>query len=103
MVLDEQQYKKQSDLFKALSESHRLMIIDMLSCGELCGCEILKKFNFTQPTLSYHMKILIDTGLVSSRRDGKNTYYQLDSFTTDEMLVFINHLFDKTKNNCICR
>ena len=42
---------------KALSDETRLKIIDMLSCGEMCACEILEELSISQPTLSYHMKI----------------------------------------------
>ncbi|MCL2166276.1 MAG: ArsR family transcriptional regulator, partial [Clostridiales bacterium] len=44
------QYKEYALLFKALSDPNRLMIVDMLSCGELCACIILEKFQITQPT-----------------------------------------------------
>ena len=56
-------YSKYVPLFKAMSDETRLKIIDMLSCGEMCACDILEEFNITQPTLSYHMKILTDSGL----------------------------------------
>ena len=49
---------------KALSDTKRLEIVQMLSDGEKCGCKILDKFNITQPTLSHHMKILVDCELV---------------------------------------
>ena len=49
---------------KALSDTKRLEIVQILSDGEKCGCKILDKFNITQPTLSHHMKILVDCGLV---------------------------------------
>ena len=42
----------------------------MLSDGEKCGCKILDKFNITQPTLSHHMKILVDCELVNDRKEG---------------------------------
>ena len=48
---------------KALSDTKRLEIVQILSDGEKCGCKILDKFNITQPTLSHHMKILVDCGL----------------------------------------
>ena len=51
---------------KALSDETRLRIIDMLSCGEMCACEILKQFSISQSTLSYHMKILTESGLVNA-------------------------------------
>ena len=49
---------------KALSDTKRLEIVQILSDGEKCGCKILDKFNITQPTLSHHMKILVDCGKV---------------------------------------
>ena len=52
-----EKYVENVGLFKALSDTNRLMIVDMLSCGELCACEILEKFSIPQPTLSHHMKI----------------------------------------------
>ena len=52
-------------LMKALADETRLQIIDMLSCGESsCACKLLEHFAFTQPTLSYHMRILTESGLV---------------------------------------
>ena len=45
---------------KALSDAHRLQIVQMLSDGEKCGCKLLEKFEITQPTLSHHMKILCE-------------------------------------------
>ena len=50
---------------KALSDTKRLEIVQILSDGEKCGCKILDKFNITQPTLSHHMKILVDCELVN--------------------------------------
>jgi DNA-binding transcriptional ArsR family regulator len=55
---------------KAMSDETRLKIIDMLSCGEMCACDILEEFSISQSTLSYHMKILSESGLVNAVRDG---------------------------------
>ncbi|MCL1847948.1 MAG: metalloregulator ArsR/SmtB family transcription factor, partial [Coriobacteriia bacterium] len=71
-------YAEESILFKALADPTRLEIVDMISCGELCACMILARFNITQPTLSHHMKILCECGLVSGRKEGKWTYYSLN-------------------------
>ena len=57
-------------IFKALADETRLKIVEMVAGGELCACKILEQFAITQPTLSYHMKILCDCGLVEGRRDG---------------------------------
>lgn len=74
-------YQKQVQCFKVLSDETRLQILEMLTMGELCACKILEKFQFTQPTLSYHMKNLTQAGLVSARKEGKWTYYSLNEDT----------------------
>ena len=63
---------------KALGDYNRLRIVQMLAGGELCACKILEYFNFTQPTLSHHMKILCDCNLVNMRKEGKWCHYQLN-------------------------
>ena len=62
---------------KALGDANRLEIIKMLADGEKCGCELLEKFQITQPTLSHHMKILCDSGLVIGRKQGKWMHYSI--------------------------
>lgn len=95
-------YSQNVRLFKALTDVNRLMIVDMLSCGELCACKILEKFNITQPTLSHHMKILCDCGLVNGRKEGKWMYYSLNKETVQD---FMNFLCAVTTNtyDCICK
>ena len=51
---------------KALGDANRLKIVKMLSDGEKCGCKLLESFEITQPTLSHHMKILCECGLVET-------------------------------------
>jgi ArsR family transcriptional regulator len=89
------------ELFKALSDINRLLIIDMLSCGELCNCDLMVGLNLTQPTISHHMKILSQAGFVNARKEGKWTYYSLNKEKFDELCDFINYL-SSYKDNCIC-
>ncbi|HGZ6864642.1 TPA: As(III)-sensing metalloregulatory transcriptional repressor ArsR, partial [Staphylococcus aureus] len=56
-------YKELSTILKILSDPSRLEILDLLSCGELCACDLLEHFQFSQPTLSHHMKSLVDNEL----------------------------------------
>ncbi len=65
-------------MFKGMADETRLKILDMLSSEELCACKILEAFEITQPTLSYHMKILTDCGLVNARREGAWMKYTLN-------------------------
>ncbi len=97
----ETSYKELSLIFKALSDETRLRIIDMLSCNELCACDILASFDLSQSTLSYHMKILIDAGVVNSCRNGLWTRYSINEETFEKLLQIIPELY-KTKDACIC-
>jgi ArsR family transcriptional regulator len=94
-------YVDTAKILKALSEPKRLRIIDMLSCGELCACEILEEFHITQPTLSHDMKLLVETGMVQYRRGGKNIYYSLNQDVLQELQETLKTIF--TSNlDCIC-
>lgn len=97
----EKNYAHFALLFKVLSDETRLKIIDMLSCGELCACDILKCFNITQPTLSYHMKILSECGIVHADRIGAWMHYTLNSDITKQISEYWNEL-SSSKENCIC-
>lgn len=88
-------------MFKALADETRLKIIDMLSCGEMCACHILEEFNFTQPTLSYHMKILCDSGLVDGRREGAWMFYKLRNYAFERIPMFLSQISTE-KKDCIC-
>lgn len=77
---------------KALGDSNRLQIVQMLSDGEKCGCKLLEAFEITQPTLSHHMKILCECGLVNDRKEGKWHHYSLNNMVWKEFSVFIKIL-----------
>ena len=77
---------------KALSDTNRLEIVQMLSDGEKCGCKILDKFDITQPTLSHHMKILVDCGIVNDCKEGKWHYYSLNKKVIREASSFVEAL-----------
>lgn len=81
---------------KAMSDANRLRIIEMLTQGEKCGCHLLEELQVTQPTLSHHMKVLSDCGLVSSYKDGKWHHY---SINCDKFKEFKSYLADIT---CSC-
>ena len=64
-------------VFKALSDENRIRILKMLHSGEKCACKLLEELNISQPTLSHHMKILCDAGIIAGRKEGKWTHYSL--------------------------
>lgn len=71
--------QKSAKVFKALSDSNRLAVLELLQSGEKCACVLLEQLDLTQPGLSYHMKILCESGIVSSRQEGKWMYYRLNA------------------------
>lgn len=94
---------------KSLGDTNRLQIVQLLTKGELCACKLLENFNITQPTLSHHMKILCDCGLVKSRKEGKWSYYSLDCETLKKFKLFISSLQCSSKvksckkGECSCK
>lgn len=95
-------YKYFVKILKVISEETRLKIIDMISCGEMCACDILDKLSISQSTLSYHMNLLTNSGLVDVRKDGTWMKYKLNEKKFDELKSFIENISSK-KPNCICK
>lgn len=80
-----------SYLFKCLSDVSRVTIIKSLfNSEELCGCDLLQVVDCKQATLSHHMNILVESNLVSSRKDGKWVYYKLNKEMLCNLLDFFN-------------
>lgn len=94
-------YEENSKLMKAIADPNRLKILDILSCGELCACDIQKHFDFSQPTLSHHMKSLMDCGLVVGRKEGTWMRYKIDLQRANEMMYFLMGIITP-KKGCIC-
>lgn len=65
-------------VFKAFCDEKRLNILKMLQSGEKCACSLLEELDIVQSTLSHHMRILCDSGVVVARKEGKWSYYSID-------------------------
>ena len=66
-------------MLKAIADGNRFRIFNLLmDNGETCACELLKDFNISQPTLSRHMKVMVDSGLVSARKDAQWMKYSVN-------------------------
>lgn len=70
--------QKLATISAALGNMHRMRIVGYLACGEMCAYELLRFFDFTQPTLSNHLKVLREAGIIRSRTHAKWTFYSLD-------------------------
>jgi len=64
-------------IFKALGDEQRVCILGMLMEGEKCACKLLEALQISQPTLSHHMKILCDAGIVEGRKEGRWMHYHV--------------------------
>lgn len=70
-------YSEKALILKAFCDENRLQILELLHGGEKCACRLLEEMDITQPTLSHHMKILCDSGVVTGRKEGKWMHYSL--------------------------
>ena len=71
--------EKTAFIFKAFCDENRIRILNLLTTGEKCACKLLEELNITQPTLSHHMKILCDSGVVVGRKEGKWMHYSIST------------------------
>ena len=97
-------HEENAKVFKAFCDEKRLMILEMLRGGEKCACILLTQLDIGQSTLSYHMKILCDSGIVESRQDGKWTHYKISEKGSDAAIALLKKLTTTTiqdmKNCC---
>ncbi len=82
-------YQKSAKVFKALCDPKRLAILEQLRSGEKCACVLQAPMDLTQSGLSYHMKILCDSGIVDSRQEGKWMYYRLSEIGRDKAVKLL--------------
>lgn len=94
-------YELLSTKLKAISDPKRLKIVDLLSCHQLCACELLEHFDITQPSLSHHMKILEKAGVVIVTKKGQWHYYQLREDFVEFFKDAMSGLFQDDED-CIC-
>lgn len=73
----ENRHEKNAKVFKAFCDEKRLAIIELLQGGEKCACVLIEELGVGQSGLSYHMKILCESGVVEARQEGKWTHYKI--------------------------
>ena len=92
--------KEKIRLLKALGDETRIKIIQCLIGREKCSCSVIPFVNKAQPTVSRHLKILEDAGILESRRDGVNIWYKIKNETAIQILKLLNIRKIKTKTKC---
>lgn len=85
-------YEEQAKIFKAFCDDKRLRILELLRSGEKCACVLIEEMDIAQSALSYHMKILVESGVVESWPVGKWTHYRISEKGRGEVLRLLNEL-----------
>jgi len=93
----ENRHVNNAKVFKAFCDENRLQILELLQTGEKCACVLLEDLNISQPTLSHHMKILCDSGIVTGRKEGKWTHYSISAEGVEAAQILLTKL--TTVNN----
>ena len=84
--------KKMAAMFKAFADENRIQILELLRDGERCACMLLEEMKITQPTLSHHMKILCDSGIVVGRKEGKWMHYSISEDGIGDAMRYLEAL-----------
>ena len=85
-------YAEQAKRFKAFCDEGRLRILELLQDGELCACELIPRLDMGQSTLSYHMKILCESGIVNNRQEGKWAHYSISAEGREAAIAYLQTL-----------
>ena len=99
-------YEEHAKVFKAFCDEKRLAILELLQSGEKCACILIDEMGIGQSGLSYHMKILCESGIVDSRQAGKWAHYRLSengSRYAADLLLQITTPNVNTRGECSCK
>ena len=85
--------------FRALSDPTRREILDLLRHGEMTAGELAAKFDMTKPSMSHHFAVLKDADLISSRREGQQIWYALNTTVVQDVMAWAMRLVEDGKKN----
>ena len=97
--------RKTALIFKAFCDENRIRILKLLRGGEKCACKLLEEMSISQPTLSHHMKILCDSGIVVGRKEGKWMHYSISPHgvrVAQELLTALTTVVPGEENRPCC-
>lgn len=95
-------YEGRAKVFKALCDERRQRILELLHSGEKCACVLIDEMDMPQSSLSYHMKILCDSGIVTSREEGKWTHYQISRQGSEKAVELLKEITAVTEHEDGC-
>jgi len=85
-------YAQHARIFRAFCDENRLRILEKLRHGDKCACVLIEQLGIKQSALSYHMKILVDSGVVESHQVGKWTHYHISEIGSEHAAAIIREL-----------
>ena len=80
------------EMLKALAEPLRLQIIESLSTGEKCVCDLIEEIGLAQSKISFHLKVLKEAGLITDRQSGRWVYYTLEIRALKDLQSWLEQL-----------
>ena len=96
-------YEQRAKVFKAFCDERRQRILELLHGGEKCACVLIDEMNMPQSSLSYHMKILCESGIVTSREEGKWTHYQISKQGSEKAIDLLKEITSVTEDSDGCK
>ena len=96
-------YEQRAKVFKALCDERRQRILELLHSGEKCACVLMEEMGMPQSSLSYHMKILCDSGIVTSREEGKWTHYQISRQGSEQAIQLLKEITEVAPDRDRCK
>lgn len=102
MRCSEMTAKEYANLFHALADETRVRVVEMLTTEKRCACQILERLEISQPTLSHHMRILSQAGLVTVEKKGKWVHYGINEPVFAEVKEFVEHIGQGSDPACGC-
>ena len=85
-----------AEIFRALGDENRIRILELLQGGELCVADLLKSVHIVQSTLSHHLKILTEAGVIHCRKQGKWSYYSINSEMLKQIVIYVEKMEQKS-------
>jgi ArsR family transcriptional regulator, arsenate/arsenite/antimonite-responsive transcriptional repressor len=91
--IEREQAERMTLVAKALGDPIRMQLVDVLRkhAGKVCVCELVPLFDLSQPTVSHHLKVLRDAGIVNSERRGLWAYYYVNPDAMEELSTWLSN------------
>ncbi len=96
----ETNHEENAKVFKAFCDARRLRILELLRNGEKCACVLIEEMGMPQSSLSYHMKVLLEAGVVEARQEGKWTHYRVSASGGLQAVALLEELLEATAGTC---